>query len=131
MTGKKAGNKKPTKKETDQLSKSVIKGIKEKKGHDIVSLDLRKLGNTVADIFIVCHGDSRVQVDAISDSIEEQVYKDLKETPLSKEGKSNAEWVILDFSNVVVHVFRKDKREFYGIENLWGDAEIKHVAANR
>ncbi len=103
----------------------ITKGIQEKKGHDIVSLDLRNIKNAVADFFIVCHGDSKTQVDAIARSVEEEVYKKFKEDPFHMEGKGNAEWILIDYFNVVVHIFQKEKREFYGIEKLWADAEIR------
>jgi ribosome-associated protein len=112
------------------LRTTIIKGIQEKKGKEIVSLDLRKTGNSVADCFIVCHGDSKTQVEAIARSVEEFVYKHLNEDVLHKEGFQNLEWVLLDYFNIVVHIFEKECREFYGIERLWADAEIQSVANN-
>jgi ribosome-associated protein len=112
----------------EELTSVIIHGIQEKKGKEILSLDMRNVKNAVADFFVVCHGDSRPQVEAIARSVEEEVYRKLKEDPFHKEGKENAEWVLIDYFNVVVHVFLKEKREFYGIERLWADAEIKMVA---
>ena len=114
--------------ESDLLINAAIEGILEKKGHQIVSLDLRKLGSSVADCFIVCHGESRTQVDAIAKSIEEIVFKKISESPMHKEGFENAEWIILDYFNVVIHIFVRESREFYGIEKLWADAKIIKVA---
>jgi ribosome-associated protein len=114
----------------EELRDAIIEGIQEKKGHEIVSLDLRKTGNSVADCFIICHGESTTQVDAIAKSVEEVVYKNLKEDPSHKEGFQNLEWVILDYYNVVVHIFVKESREFYGIERLWADADILKIANN-
>ena len=114
--------------DVDLLSEAVIRGMQEKKGHDIITLDLKKTGNSVADCFIICHGESTTQVDALARSIEEQVYKELKEDPAHKEGFQNLEWVILDYFNVVALIFVKEQREFYGVERLWADAEIKKVA---
>ncbi len=111
--------------DTDQLIPSIIKGIQEKKGKDIIKLDLRNLQTRSTDVFIVCHGDSSTQVDAIYKSIEEEVHKAVNEWPWHTEGQQNSEWILLDYINVVVHVFLKDRREFYGIEDLWGDAEIE------
>jgi ribosome-associated protein len=111
--------------DTDQLIPSIIKGIQEKKGKDIVKLDLRQLPTRATDVFIVCHGDSTTQVDAIYKSIEEEVHKAANEWPWHTEGQQNSEWILLDYINVVVHVFLKDRREFYGIEDLWGDAQIE------
>lgn len=82
------------------------------------------MNGAVADIFVVCHGDSDKQVEAIARSIEETVYEALKEDPWHKEGLENCEWALLDYINVVAHVFLKDKREFFGLEQLWGDAVI-------
>src|SRR6187399_2258189 len=110
------GKRKSKKKKDDVelLREVVIMGLQEKKGHEIVSLDLRKTGNSVADCFIICHGDSTTQVDALAKSVEEQVYKELKEDPAHKEGFENLEWVILDYFNVVAFIFVKEQREFYG-----------------
>ena len=114
----------------EELRDVIIEGIQEKKGHEIVSLDLRKTGNSVADCFIICHGESTTQVDAIARSVEEVVYRTLKEEPSHKEGFQNLEWVILDYYNVVVHILVKESREFYGIERLWADADILKIANN-
>jgi ribosome-associated protein len=96
----------------------------EKKAADIVVMDLRKVKNAVADFFVVCSGSSDKQLDAITDSIDSEVFKALKENPWHIEGKNNKEWMLLDYIDVVAHVFRKDRREFYALEKLWGDAEI-------
>ena len=108
---------------TDQLVTQIIKGIEEVKGQDIQILDLREIENTVCDYFIICNGTSNTQVNAIVNSIQKTVSKALKEKPWHVEGSSNAEWVLMDFVNVVVHVFQKHIREFYDIEGLWGDAK--------
>jgi len=109
-------------KETDQLITQIIKGIEEVKGQEIEILDLRKIENTVCDYFIICNGTSNTQVNAIVNSIQKSVSKSLKEKPWHIEGSNNAEWVLLDYVHVVVHVFQKHIREFYDIEGLWGDA---------
>lgn len=114
--------------EAIKISNAVIEGIQEKKGKEIVTLDLRTLKNAVAEYFIVCHGESRTQVEAIANSIEEEVYKKIKENPWHKEGYENAEWILLDYINVVVHIFQKDKRDFYGVERLWADADIQKIS---
>lgn len=105
------------------LSEIAIHGIQEKKGHDIVRLDLRELNSSVSDYFIVCNADSSTQVKAIADSVEDEIYKSTQTHPWRKEGMDNAEWIILDYFDIVVHIFRTEKRDFYGIEDLWGDAE--------
>lgn len=110
-----------------KLSSEIVKGMQEKKAVDIVLMDLRKVRNAVADFFVICSGNSEKQLDAIADSIDEQVFKSLAENPWHTEGKNNKEWMVLDYSNVVVHIFRKDRRSFYALEKLWGDADIKEI----
>ena len=105
------------------LSEIAVQGMQEKKGHDIVRLDLRELNSSVSDYFIVCNADSSTQVKAIADSVEDEIYKNTETTPWRKEGLENAEWIILDYFDVVVHIFKTEKRDFYGIEDLWGDAQ--------
>jgi ribosome-associated protein len=116
--------------ESESLMKSVVKGMKDKKAKDITCIDLRGLRNSVADFFVVCHAESRTHIDAIARSVEETVYTQSGEAPCHCEGVTNAEWILLDYSNVVAHVFMQEKRAFYGIERLWADAPIRHVASN-
>ena len=115
---------------SEELKKLVITGMQEKKGKEIVCIDLRNVKNAVTDFFVVCHADSKTHVEAIADSVEEYVMEHSGELPAHKEGISNAEWVLLDYMNVVVHVFRHEQREFYGIERLWADADIQQIANN-
>ena len=112
---------------SEKLAEVIVKGMQEKKASDVVVMDLRKVKNAVADFFILCSGNSDKQLDAIADSIDAEVFKALKENPWHSEGKSNKEWVLLDYIDVVAHVFRKDKREFFALERLWGDAEITKI----
>ena len=109
------------------LSRVIVEGMQEKKASDIVILDLRHLKNAIADFFVICSGNSDKQIDAITDAIDEQVHKELKENPWHIEGKNNKEWMLLDYISVVAHVFRKDRREFYALEKLWGDAEVTEI----
>jgi ribosome-associated protein len=111
--------------EVNILLKSVIKGIFEKKGHKVLKIDLRKLENRIADYFVICHGTSATQVDSICDSVEDTVRKEAGEKPLHVEGLENCYWVLLDYSNVVVHIFLEEHRNFYNLESLWADAEIE------
>ena len=97
------------------------------KATNIVVMDLRKVKNAVADFFVIATGNSDKQLDAIADSIDDEVYKGLKENPWHTEGKNNKEWMLLDYSSVVAHIFRKDLRSFYTLERLWGDAEITEI----
>ncbi len=121
-----------TKKEigTDQLITQIIKGIEEVKGNDINILDLRDIENTVCNYFVICNGTSNTQVNAIVNSIQKTVSKQLKDKPWHVEGSENAEWVLIDYVNVVVHVFQKHIREFYDIEGLWGDAKTTVIETN-
>lgn len=112
---------------SEQLVEQIVKGIEEKKGEQITTIDLRKIDNTICDFFVVCHANSNTQVKAIADSIEEQVRKNLGDKVFNKEGYENLEWVLLDYVNVVVHVFQKPFRAHYQIESLWGDAVVKHI----
>ncbi|RCT55933.1 ribosome silencing factor [Winogradskyella sp. KYW1333] len=111
----------------DQLITTMISGIEEVKGKEITILDLREIENTVCDYFIVCEGTSNTQVNAIVNSIQKQVSKILKDKPWHVEGEDNAEWVLMDYVNVVVHVFQKQVREYYDIESLWGDAKTTQI----
>ena len=105
-----------------RLVDAIVKGIQEVKGKEIIHLDLRHVPNTVCDHFIICHGDSDTQVEAIATSVEKFARDHADERPWHIEGVANAEWVLLDFVDVVVHIFHRDKRGFYAIEDLWGDA---------
>lgn len=117
-------------KNNDILIAQIIKGIEEVKGNDIDILDLREIENTVCDYFVICNGNSNTQVNAIVNSIQKSVSKSLKDKPWHIEGSENAEWVLMDYVNVVVHVFQKHIREFYDIEGLWGDAKVTSIETN-
>jgi len=121
-------NKKQT--NADDLITSIISGIEYVKGKNISILDLRKLENTVCDYFIICEGTSNTQVNAIVNSIQKKVSKELKDKPFNVEGEDNAEWVLMDYVNIVVHVFQKQIREYYDIESLWGDAKTTIIKSN-
>lgn len=112
----------------EKLTKAIVHGMQEKKAQDIVIMDLREVKNAVADFFVICSGTSDKQLAAIADSVEEEVSKELGEDPWHREGRQNKEWMLIDYINVVTHIFRKDKRNFFALEKLWGDAEITEVA---
>jgi ribosome-associated protein len=107
------------------LLNSVIKGVFEKKGQNVLKIDLRKLENRITDYFIICHAASGTQVSAICDSVDDTVRKEVGEKPLHIEGLDNCFWVLLDYGNVIVHVFLEEYRNFYSLESLWADATIK------
>ena len=111
---------------SELLVSALVAGLQEKKGEDITSLDLRNLKNTFAEFMVICSGSNFRQLEALVDSSEEFARKQLKEKPFVREGiGQESEWLVLDFVNVVLHIFLKDKREFYALEELWGDAKIK------
>lgn len=118
-----------TKKNTnnDVLLANIIKGIEEVKGNDIDILDLREIDNSPCDYFVICNGNSNTQVNAIVNSIQKTVSKELKDKPWHVEGMENAEWVLMDYVTIVVHVFQKQIREYYSIESLWGDSKITTI----
>jgi ribosome-associated protein len=115
---------------SERLRDLIIEGMQEKKAKEIVCVDMRNIKNAVADFFIICHADSKAHIDAIAKSVEEFVFKKIKEDPYHKEGKANSEWILLDYFNAVAHIFRQEQREFYGLERLWADAEIQRIASN-
>ena len=112
---------------SEKTSELVVKGMQERKASDIVVMDMRGIPKAVADYFIICSGGSDTQIDAIADSVESEVYKAAKQNPWKREGKEHKEWILIDYADVVVHIFKKDRREFYGLEKLWGDAVITQV----
>jgi ribosome-associated protein len=105
-----------------KIFKTIIQAVQEKKAHNIISLDLRKIPEAVADFFIVCEGGSTTQVRAIADSVEEEVRKNCDELPYKHEGRTSMQWVLIDFVNVVVHVMLPESRRFYKLEDMWSDA---------
>lgn len=112
--------------DTETIKNFVIEAILEKKGQDVVSLDLREIQDTVSDYFIIAHGDSSTQVNAIFQSIMDAA-KQAGHRPYHTEGMKNGEWVIIDFVDVVAHIFYREKRDFYMLEELWNDAKVtKH-----
>jgi iojap-like ribosome-associated protein len=113
---------------TEVLLGSVLKGIFEKKGQNVLKIDLRKLENRIADYFVICHASSGTQVSAICDSVDDIVRKEAAEKPLHVEGLDNCFWVLLDYGNIIVHIFLEEYRNFYSLESLWADATIEAVA---
>lgn len=111
----------------EKLAETVIFGILEKKGLEITKIDFSEMPNSISKYFIVCHGSSTTQVDAIADGVQEQAFKQLGEKPIYTEGKENKEWILVDFVDVVVHIFQEPIRRFYNIEGLWADAKIETI----
>lgn len=120
----------PNKNEDIQRNKllhTIIDGIQEVKGHEIVCLNLTEVPHAAADYFVICHGNSDTQVDAIARAVERETIDELQERPWHKEGQNNSEWVLLDYFNIVVHVFHKEARKFYELEDMWADAEVQKI----
>ncbi len=109
---------------SEKLAELVVKGVQEKKAKKVVKMDLRGVDGAIADFFVVAQADSDRQVQAIAESVEIEVKKATSELPYSKEGKQLGEWVLIDYVDVVAHIFQTEKREFFGIEELWADAEF-------
>jgi ribosome-associated protein len=109
---------------TENLVECIIKGIFEKNGLNVTKVDLRMLETRISDFFIICHANSKTQVDAISDSVEDVVRKVTGEKPIHVEGLENCFWVLMDYGDVVVHIFQQEYRTFYNLESLWADARI-------
>lgn len=113
--------------QSEMIGQLIVKGMLEKKASEIKLLDLRKVKNAVVDYFVICTGNSDTQLDAIADAVEYEVKKATGTLPWQREGRQNKEWILLDYVNVVAHIFKKDKRDFYALEKLWGDAVIKEI----
>jgi ribosome-associated protein len=113
-----------------ELAELVVKGMSEKKGLEVVKLNLSKISNAVCDYFIICHGTSNTHVEAIADSVIEEINKESGIKPTHREGFLKAEWILIDYFDVVVHIFQKANRDFYRLEDLWADAEIERVKDN-
>ncbi len=116
--------------ETLLLINSILEGIYEKKGENIVKLDMRSLENSTFDYFIICHAQAGTQVDSIAESVNVTVKRITGEKPMHKEGLDNCFWVLLDYGNVIVHIFMEEYRDFYNLEGLWADAEVEVMKGN-
>ena len=119
--------KKTVVRKSDVLVKAIIDSIKQHKGKEVISLDLRGIETAICDFFIICHGTSNTHIASIAENIRKEISKQMKEKPWHTEGEANKEWVLMDYFNVVVHIFNKEKRDFYKLEDLWADANIKYI----
>jgi ribosome-associated protein len=126
-TAVKPSLKKVSAKQQNELVDLIVKGMQEVKGVNITIMDLREVKNSISDYFVICSGSSNTQIDAIADSVDKEVYKAVKQIPWHKEGKENKEWILLDYVDVVAHIFNKERREYFSLEELWGDATITHI----
>ena len=113
--------------DTKVFLKEIVDAIQEKKGKDIVVADLTKLGNTICDYFVICNGNSPTQVSAIADSVEYLVKQATGDRPIAIDGMRNAQWIAMDYGEVLVHIFLPETREFYDIDHLWADARLEVI----
>ncbi len=114
----------------EEITEAILAGMLDKKAMNVVVMDLREIKHAVSDFFIICSGSSDTQIDAIADAVEEEVKKRTGQTPWKREGRQNKEWVLIDYVDVVVHVFHPAKRQFFGLEELWGDAQVERIEAS-
>lgn len=112
---------------TEEVIKQIIEGVQEKKGKEIVIVDMLELGNSICDYFVICQGNSPAQVSAITDSIADMVREKCGKKPYAIDGLRNAQWVAMDYGDILVHIFLPDIRKFYDIEHLWADAKLTVV----
>jgi ribosome-associated protein len=129
MAKRKTKPKSPSKQSDPSLSlaHAAIEGIQEKKGNNVVLINLKEITTAVCDYFVICEGNSKTQVEAIADSVEDQIKKKEKTKPWHSEGFGNAEWILLDYGNVVVHIFQPETRSFYQLEELWADGVTQKI----
>jgi ribosome-associated protein len=120
--------KKKTEITDESLLDVIIEAIQEKKGEQIVKVDLRELKNTLCDYFIICKGESNTKVNALAENVERQASIKLKTHPHHIEGRENSQWILLDYFNVIVHVFQGESREFYKLEDLWRDGKLEIIS---
>lgn len=113
--------------ETEDIVGKVIEALEDNKAHEIVKIDLRKIENCFCSFFVICHGTSGTHIASLADAVEEKVKEDLHESPFHIEGMNTAQWVIVDYGDVVVHVFDKEIRDFYQLEDFWGDGIIERI----
>ena len=114
----------------EKLVEQIIKTLNENKAVDIVKIDLRRIENCFCSFFVICHGTSNTHVASLTDFVYDEVNEKLREKPLHVEGEQQAQWVVLDYGNVVVHIFQKEQRDYYQLEDFWADAEITNVEEN-
>ena len=124
------GKKRLEKDDALNILQAVIDGMQDKKAKNIISLDLSKISNSVTNHFVICHAPSKVQVEAIYDNVLEFVRKECETKPFNKEGLENAEWILIDYFDVVIHIFLEDIRSFYKLEDLWADAVLKEYESD-
>ncbi len=113
--------------EKDRLLESIIRGIQEKKGKNITTIELKEIAGSICDYFVICEGKTPMQVSAVAESIEEIVWKNTRENPLRIHGQQRAEWIGMDYGTIIVHIFLPELRAFYDIDHLWADAFLENI----
>lgn len=116
-----------SKSKSNKLVEAVVKGLQEKKAVDIVTIDLREIENTLCKYFIICNGTSNTHVDALANSAIQCVYNECDDKPIHTDGKDNSLWILIDYADVMVHIFQKEQRDLYQLEDLWLDAKATHI----
>lgn len=112
---------------TEEIVDKVIEALEDSKAHEIIKIDLRKIENCFCSFFVICHGTSGTHIAGLSDAVEDKLKKDLNETPFHIEGLHASRWVVLDYGDVVVHIFDKELRDYYQLEEFWGDGIIDMI----
>ncbi len=116
-------------KEKNKLLQSIIEGIQEKKGKNITQIQLKGIQGAICDYFVICEGNTPTQVSALAESVEEVVKKNTKESPIRVQGQQRAEWIGMDYGNIIVHIFVPELRQYYNLDHLWEDALMERVPA--
>ncbi len=109
------------------LLDKIVEGLQEKKGKNIVTMDMKDLPGSICQYFVICEGNSPTQVSALSDSVWDHVYEEMKEKPLGADGMRNAQWIAMDYGTVMLHIFLPEMRHYYQLENLWADARFNNI----
>ncbi|MDX9747677.1 MAG: ribosome silencing factor [Paludibacter sp.] len=113
--------------ENEQIVKNIVEGIQERKGKEIVVVDMNRLKEAPCSYFVICEGDSTVHVNAVAHSIQEYVQEKIQVKPYAADGFENAEWIAMDYGQIIVHVFQRHARQYYDIEHLWADADLQKI----
>lgn len=112
---------------SEDIVNKIIEALQDNKAHQIIKIDLRKIENCFCDFFVICHGTSGTHIAGMTDAVEEYVHKELNEKPFHIEGLNTTRWVVLDYGDVVVHIFDKELRDYYQLEEFWADADITAI----
>jgi ribosome-associated protein len=120
-----------SKNKTEDLKHCIIEALREKKAFEIVCINMKKLYDPPSDIFIICHGSSNTHIEAMANEVEKKVRENCHEKPALKEGMQNKEWILLDYFDIVVHIFQEEKRRFYSLEDLWSDGEFQNYTEDK